>query len=742
MLIEIYKAHKKSMKYLLHKESLFSSLLVDVYKVYMDGKPSRLPEPAYAVDYVIRLCQQELAARANQEKNGGAFVPGPLTMSITNNTVATTAIDMVLPHKIPPQTVASLSTSANVPTVSISAQPTVTTTAASSSAISVATTMLATSSTTSTLNTTASTIGSVTTVPSVSSYVSGASRPRGRPPGSKNSNMSSSLSSTYTSSAAQNPFMSPRLDPNLMAAAIMGMYSNSNLMQGMPSGFSDPATVNSLLNEYNKLSNLTGMTSFLGNMPSAGAFNPISTASSSASTKSTSVDTSISAIAMAANKSTAASTIISVGSGQLTITPTLSSTAPTVKQTKDSALNPVNSAYVALLKAEAELRLKNQSKSKSSTKFEQQSTNYTKPAVSVTKVPQQKASPSASSQSGNINLPKSLPKSLTITATSAGYSSKSQASNQTPQITLQPEKPTTLSSKSGSTDKATKKKSQSAQRSQSSTSMMNPFNGFSLQDYAQQMALLNQYNEIMKGVTSGGRSLADLAKPLPIAKTASSSRSTTAQPTGKSKQSKSSTISSASLAKDSAAVKQMQHLASAVTAASRAAPVAHQQQKTKSSALPFTTIAQPKAHQSSASPKMSYSPLPPFAIPSSTSPIILSPSPNQSPNLHSSAVPPALTPPGHHISPTKTLQQKLAERQKALADASKAESSRAACKCIYGYYLYSWLLFEYPLLHFLYIYIYRFFTYFQLKSQFVKSMKSFISTDTCGIISKFYRMHL
>lgn len=667
------------MKYLLHKESLFSSLLVDVFKVYMDGKPSRLPEPAYAVDYVIRMCQQELAARANQEKNGGAFVPGPLTLCLTNNIVATTAIDMVLPNKIPAQMMAPLSSSGIAPTVLFSAQTTVSKTIAStSSVIAVVTTMLDTSSTTSTVNTTALTVGSSTTVPSTSAYISGASRPRGRPPGSKNSNMSSTISSGYSSSST-NPFLPPRLDPNLMAAAIMGMYSNQNLMQGMPTGFSDPATVNSLLNEYNKLSNLTGMSSYLGNMQPAAAFNPSSTVSS-ALAKSTSGDTSISAIAMAANKSAAASTVISLGSGQLTITPTLSSTAPTAKQAKDLALNPVNSAYVSLLKAEAELRLKSQSKS--STKFDKQAANYNKPAVSVTKVPQQKASTSTTSQSSNINLPKSLPKSLTITPTSAGYSGKPQPlSNQAPQITLQPEKQTTIPSKSAGTTDKSKKKSQSAQRSLSSSSMMNPFSAFSLQDYTQQMAILNQYTEMMKGVpTSGGRLLADLAKPAVTKGPSSSSSRGTGQPSGKSKPSKPSC--SATLPKDSSVVKQMQQLLGAQHAASRTAPAAHQQQKLKSSASAFGTIAQPKAHQSSASPKMtSYSPLPPFAMPSSTSPIILSPSPNRSPNLHSTAVPPALTPPGHQISPTKTLQQKLAERQRALADASKAESSRAACMC-------------------------------------------------------------
>lgn len=707
LLIEIYKAHKKSMKYLLHKEALFSTLLVDVYKVFMEGRLNRMPDSAIgAADYVIRMCQQELVARTNQEKNGGAFAPGPLTLSLYNTNLlmsstatSTVPIDMVMHNKMFTSNEFSTNPLNPSTTSAYFAPQNVSTTVQSNMSTSspIFTSMITTPITSISTNT-SSTMGmsSATTIPSSSaasaatvlqsssSYISGASRPRGRPPGSKNSNMTTNLSAA-AASAASNPFLS-RLDPAMMAA-MMGMYNNPNLMSSMamPSNYSDPNTVNSLLNEYMKFA---GMSSLLGNMQmQPGAFIPSTSSSLSPNISSTtiakttsSIDSSISAIAMASNKSTA-STVISLGSGQLTITPTLStapsaSTSLPTKQTKEYIPNTFNNAYLAMLQAEADSRLNSSHIiSAKSSKYDSKSQS----AISVTKVPQQKSSPIPSSsstiQSNNLNFPKSLPKSLTIIPTPAGYSGKSQLSNQAPQITLQPEK--LLPPAKSSNDKQKKKSQQKPVPA--AAPLISPFGEYVLQDYNQQMAILNQYSEMIKGI-SASRSMTDISKSTQPA----TSRS------NKTKHSKS--LSSKDSASSITAVKQMQQLAAAGSfsgnsgggggsSATVAAPLAHQQKPTKSYSVSCTTTTQ-KIHQSSPSPKMnSYSPLPPFVIPSSTPPILSSPSPNKSPIMHSGLTVGTAgsgNAGGHQISPTKTLQQKLAERQKALMDANKAETSRAA----------------------------------------------------------------
>lgn len=716
LLIEIYKAHKKSMKYLLHKEGLFSTLLVDVYKVFMENRLNRMPDSATgAADYVIRMCQQELVARTNQEKNGGAFVPGPLTSSLYNTTsllmTSTTPIDMVVHNKKMLSSV-EFSNAPSNPSTTASAyfapQNISTTVQSNMSTSSAIFTSMITAPITSISTNTSSTIGLSTQIPSSSaiggtssatssSYISGASRPRGRPPGSKNSNMSTNLSAA-AASAASNPFLS-RLDPSLMAA-MMGMYNNPNLISSMAmqSNYSDPNAVKSILNEYMKFTNLAGMSSLLasGNnvQMQQNNFTPPSSSnvSSPTSTKTTSsIDSSISAIAMASNKSTA-STVISLGSGQLTITPTLS-TAPSslasssttsssssllTKQTKEIVPNTFNNAYLAMLQAEADSRLNpSQIISKKSSKYD---SKLSQPAISVTKVPQQKTSPIPSSSSSNLNFPKTLPKSLTITPTPPGYAGKSHLSNQAPQITLQPEKMSASTAVKPSNDN--KKKKSTQKPVPAAAPLISPFGEYVLQDYSQQMAMLNQYSDIIKGI-SAGRSLSNL----PDISKATTSRS------NKTKQSKSTTTLSSKDSSSSpslSSVKQMQQLAAAAAgsgASSASAPLAHQQKPNKSYSGSSTTtsqmMAQSKIHQSSPSPKMnSYSPLPSFAIPSSTPPTLSSPSLNKSPIMHhnsgSNAGTSTASGSGHQISPTKTLQQKLAERQKALMDANKAENSRAA----------------------------------------------------------------
>lgn len=67
LLIDIYKAYRQCNKHMIQKEALFSSLLIDSYKMYVCGKVE-LPENINYLDLAIKLCQQEILNRKNQEK--------------------------------------------------------------------------------------------------------------------------------------------------------------------------------------------------------------------------------------------------------------------------------------------------------------------------------------------------------------------------------------------------------------------------------------------------------------------------------------------------------------------------------------------------------------------------------------------------------------------------------------------------------------------------------------------------
>ncbi|XP_017475237.1 PREDICTED: calcineurin-binding protein cabin-1-like isoform X1 [Rhagoletis zephyria] len=68
LLIDIYKVHKKCLKYMNQKESLFTDLMVDVYKFYIQNKVDNVPENLNFLDLAIKLCLHEIAFRRNQEK--------------------------------------------------------------------------------------------------------------------------------------------------------------------------------------------------------------------------------------------------------------------------------------------------------------------------------------------------------------------------------------------------------------------------------------------------------------------------------------------------------------------------------------------------------------------------------------------------------------------------------------------------------------------------------------------------
>uniref|UniRef100_A0A336LS40 CSON002665 protein n=1 Tax=Culicoides sonorensis TaxID=179676 RepID=A0A336LS40_CULSO len=67
LLLDIFKAHRKSIKYMNQKDSLFGTVMTEVYKAYVEDKVE-LPENAHLVDLAVKLCEHEIKYRKYQEK--------------------------------------------------------------------------------------------------------------------------------------------------------------------------------------------------------------------------------------------------------------------------------------------------------------------------------------------------------------------------------------------------------------------------------------------------------------------------------------------------------------------------------------------------------------------------------------------------------------------------------------------------------------------------------------------------
>ena len=75
LMLEIFKANRKTLKNFQQKDqSLFSGVLVEVYKEYIKDKMI-LPETANYTDLAFKMCQQEINYRKNLEK--GIITPNP-----------------------------------------------------------------------------------------------------------------------------------------------------------------------------------------------------------------------------------------------------------------------------------------------------------------------------------------------------------------------------------------------------------------------------------------------------------------------------------------------------------------------------------------------------------------------------------------------------------------------------------------------------------------------------------------
>lgn len=380
LLIEIYKAHKK-LKNVSQKESPFSGVMVDTYKSYAEGKVW-LQENVNYLDSANKFCncitnglkyqdkQQQLTGQRQTLEELGMKNLGPslskITTSFPTTSVATTGNQTPTGGKSPaitkPVTPQQIVVSVNTTTIT-----TPTTTICAS-----------TPSTTPTTTT-------VTAVPS---------RPRGRPPGSKNS-FSKAQADATKNAAMQQKVMSSllqpitgsyglemitsQLDPSVKMT-VLALLTEPKFMQTL-ADFPDPAGRNTLLREYFKISNfpnipqlvdgfnsvfnylamaLQQQTSLAGLIPSQ--LKPPKAEKSTTAPKLTSTSNSMSifpttnkphsSLTTSPSKSSplmpatitpvsssssllksGASTVISVGSGQLTITPSISITPNPTKPT-------------------------------------------------------------------------------------------------------------------------------------------------------------------------------------------------------------------------------------------------------------------------------------------------------------------------------------------------------------------------------------------------------------------------
>lgn len=686
LLVEIYKAQKKCLKHMVQKESLFSTLLVDAYKVYLDDKVARLPDNFNYFDYAMKFCNYEIVSRKNLAKNGGTlpppftlpeslfvtFKPAPLTSLLASMQPARIASPKTVSTPPPPPPAASplpppppppppsqthpSITITTVPTAQLLQQPRA---AAAITSIQSIVTPTTTQTTSMARNSNSSIVATSTSAYAVSANTSAQStipRPRGRPPGSKNANVGGSGISFPSSFLPPNSSgSSPRLDPATMAA-IMSMCNLSpsppTAAAAAASAYSDPNSVSAFLNEFYKFSGLAGLSSpssapnFMlppTSLPQFDMNNFISSAAAASAPK----------LPAAPSTSSTASTIISVGSGQLTITPSTSTTAKLHKDLQTKNYGSSSNIFADM------------------------------PGISVTKV---KPKPSAAV----VGIPKDLPKSLTITPTTAGYNAGGKptppsqaplAANQFPYVPMQGEKRAAVAQKPR---KKTQQKTipnltasfgsfagPSTSSSTPSYSLPNAaaFNAATMHDYTQQMAMLSQYTDLMKTIDpSHAAALLAYSKMTTGAAAASSSAGSTKGKVRGRKPSSlvvpTATAAETAFNKGRLSVKQLQTMQQT-------------SQRRVSSPQMFPTPS------SSASKPLKSSPLPQFQMPEipgrnmspygmmggmsvTTSPI-LAHSPNKSPVLP--PPPPQLPSPGSSGSggsgsSPKTLQQKLAERKK------------------------------------------------------------------------------
>lgn len=418
LMIDIFKAHQKAIKHLQQKENMFATLLVDGYKVYVEGKLERLPDNVIVLDAAIKLCQCEIVIRKTNDKPGVE----PINESSFLNSLKMFPSLANLSSGNTANTVPASATTVSASTTTVSAS---TTTVPASTIVPVRklsdddVTIVETTATTTTSSTTSI---STLTVPSTSSstiatLASSSQRPRGRPPGTPGSKNSLSKSLPWTQ---------PKMNPATLAA-MLGIYGSPSLA----TQYSNPADVSALLEEYYKLQASISPTSLLSAMDNIGATSMYAsqqkpfTATTTAS-KPPKIDAKKSiATSSTVGLNQPTSTVISVGSGQLTITPSSYASSKISKSfrphekplTGDSGADFDIESVIPKSELLTNKMFSEMSKTKSSGPF---------PHISK-----------------NVTIPKDLPKSLTITpAPPARFSSGNyvkRKDSENPHVTMHPE---------------------------------------------------------------------------------------------------------------------------------------------------------------------------------------------------------------------------------------------------------------------------------------------------------------
>lgn len=415
LLIDIFKSHQKAIKHLLQKESVFASILIDGYKVYVEGKLEKLPDNFVVIDAAIKLCQCEIVLRKNNDKPGAE----PSTESSFQNSLKMFPSLMQLSSGGSSSVPAAKPPRDDVQTLAVPATTTTTTSSSTSTPIFAVPSSLP-------LTTTSSTVPSTSSSSSFASsnHNNTASNRRGRRPGTKNP-LSKSLD-----------WNQPKMTPTAIAA-MLGIYSNPALS---PTQYTSPAQVTALLEEYCKLRASVAPTSLLSSMESiaAASSSALYTAAKSFNSA-TSVSSKLPKFDSKKSMSSAASvlsnqTVISVGSGQLTITPS------SYESSKMSKISRSNETTVINCDSDADFDIESViPKSELLTK---------KRYSDMPGMNKLKSAMEPPLSGSKMAIPKDLPKSLTITPAppvgfpSSTYNRKTMANN-LPHVTLhaEPKKP-------------------------------------------------------------------------------------------------------------------------------------------------------------------------------------------------------------------------------------------------------------------------------------------------------------
>lgn len=621
LLIDIYKAHKKCIKHMNQKEPLFIQLLVDVYKFYIQDKVSKMPDNINLLDLAIKLCLQEISVRKNQEKQALAGVTSGQQQPATSTGTEESSV-IGQPKHLP--TPVNMSTTVNKPIQ----------------------------------------------IPGITS------RSRGRPVGSKNTQLQVTTS-TYQQntpvSGASLQTVSNLINQSSLAS-IMSMYTNPAITSSLKT---DQAAFQKLVAEYYALLGgpAASTASLLPNL-AAPTMNPIPNPMatlqplkspvpqnipeiSQATTSSAKIPqfdiknliaSAASQVSKTATSSHSQSTTINIGGGELTITPTTSKVTqikePAIGPSKLSSSMPTNPSSISVTKVPAH------------------SPNiYVKPLSDMTSKPLLPPT-----------LP-DLPKSLSITPSTSLYNVEKSRNQKLPNMSMIPE--LKLPDKPPGKAKSSSKKkivqstpyarppsvpppntspttipglSAADLASIATINQQFPLNNFSMENFNQQAAMLTQYAELLKSMGPSSAMMNQIAQMSQLQqfqmlgqKRSYAKRNRQPKPK-KPPQQQSQDIHAAV----ESALKSLSPQITMIPSSSKTSKQQQQQQqtfnvKTYNSPAILTSVGPPP-------PQL------PMSAPS--------PGGRITPKLIPTP-PPSITSGLQQTSPVKTLQQKLAERQKA-----------------------------------------------------------------------------